>query len=219
VNRERTWRGWAAALALILAAAVVPATSMAQEKKPTQDEFPLHITADRLEADQKERVIIFIGHVKATYQDSILYCDRLRVFYEQPPPGSKPPAKSPEEKEGSPLGDMGGEKISRIVATGQVRVVQEDKVATGQEATYYRDRDEIVLVGNPQLWRAENTLKGERIIFNMKDNKVLVESSPKKRVEAHLYPQAGSPGTAKPSASGILPAGRPKAPKQSSKPR
>lgn len=203
MKQEKTWKGWAAALALILAVAAAPSTTGAQEKKGPQkgpqDEFPLHITADRLEADQNARTIDFIGQVKATYGDSILYADKLRVYYEQPPPGSKPAAKapSPEGKEASPLGDLGGEKISRIVATGQVRVVQEDKVATGQEATYFRARDEIVLVGNPQLWRAENTLKGERIIFNMKDNKVFVESSPKKRVEAHLYPATGSSGAPK----------------------
>ena len=50
-----------------------------------------------------------------------------------------------------------------------MRFVQEDRVATGQTATYYKDRDEVVLVGNPQLWQAENNLKGERIIFNLKD--------------------------------------------------
>jgi len=135
--------------------------------------------------------------VKATYGDSILYAEQLRVYYEQPPPGPKPAAAAPapEKKDTSPLGDLGGEKIDRIVASGGVRVVQEDKVATGKEATYYRARDEIVLVGNPQLWRAENTLKGERIIFNLKDNRVLVESSAQKRVEAHLYPAGQSPGT------------------------
>ena len=52
----------------------------------------------------------------------------------------------------------------------------------------------MVLMGNPQLWRAENTLKGERIIFNLKTNKVLVESSPQKRVEALLYSQTAPGG-------------------------
>ena len=90
------------------------------------------------------------------------------------------------------------------MATGQVKFVQADRVATGQEATYYKDRDEVVLVGNPQLWQAENNLKGERIIFNLKDNKMRVESSPAKRVEAHLYPtnppagKGGSPLPGKP---------------------
>jgi lipopolysaccharide export system protein LptA len=74
-------------------------------------------------------------------------------------------------------------------------------VATGDEAIYYKKRDEVVLTGNPQLWRAENTLKGERIIFNLKTNKVLVESSPQRRVEALLYSQGTSEGKAKPPLS------------------
>ena len=92
---------------------------------------------------------------------------------------------------------MGAEKIDRIVAKGNVRMVQEDRVATGDQAIYYKDRDEVVLTGNPQLWRAENTLKGERIIFNLETKKVLVESSPQRRVEALLYSQGTSEGKAK----------------------
>ena len=102
----------------------------------------------------------------------------------------------PEKADQSPLGDLGGDKIDHIVAKGNVRLVQEDRVATGDEAIYYKDRDEVVLLGNPQLWRAENTLKGERIIYNLKTNKVLVESSPQRRVEALLYSQGTSEGKA-----------------------
>jgi lipopolysaccharide export system protein LptA len=101
---------------------------------------------------------------------------------------------------------MGGDQIDHIVATGQVRYVQEDRVATGQEATYYKNRNEVVLVGNPQVWQKENSLKGERIIFNLTDNTMRAESSPQKRVEANLYPakqpgpggQGASPLPAKP---------------------
>jgi len=165
-----------------------PATAWAQGKgkKEAAKELPLHITAARLEADQKERVITFSGQVKATYGDNILYAQQLRVYYEPPAAGAKPPA--PEKKDASPLGELGGEKINRIVASGGVRFVQGDKVATGSEATYYRAREELVLSGNPQVWSAENTLKGERMVFNLHTNRVTVESSPQKRVEAHLYP-------------------------------
>ncbi len=188
--------------------------------QPGQQETPIHITAARLEADQQAGVAVFTGQVKAVQGDSILYCDQLYVYYQTAPQTQKPGAapaeagaggQAPEAKpegqpseaqpaqpaagqpapaKASPLSDMGGEKISHIVARGQVRFVQEDRVATGEEATYYKDRDEVVLVGNPQLWRGENSLKGERIIFNLTTNKVLVESSPQKRVEAHLYGSA-----------------------------
>lgn len=197
-----TRRGWAGALCLllVLGAGITPDAGRAQGKKGVQKDLPLHIIAARLEADQKERVITFSGQVKAAYGDNILYAEQLRVYYEPPKSGPKPAAPAPpqEKKDASPLGDLGGEKINRIVASGGVRFVQGDKVATGKEATYYRDREEVVLVGDPQVWSAENTLKGERIAFNLKTNRVTVESSPRKRVEAHLYPAGkGLPEAAK----------------------
>jgi len=153
-----------------------------------EKEIPLRISAARLEADQKEGVIIFSGQVKSLYGDSTLYSDRLMVYLKKQPASGKAAAKpSPEQGEASPLGDLGAGKIDRIVAKGQVRLVQGDRVATGDEAIYYKDKDEVVLRGNPQLWQAENTLKGERIIFNLATNKVSVESSPQRRVEALLY--------------------------------
>jgi lipopolysaccharide export system protein LptA len=169
----------------------------APQKQGPGKEVPLRITAARLEADQNEGIIIFTGQVKAVYGDSTLYSDQLRVYFQSKPAPPQGVAKPPPEKaEQSPLGDLGAEKIDRIVARGNVRMVQEDRVATGEEAIYYKNRDEVVLTGNPQLWRAENTLKGERIIFNLKTNKMLVESSPRRRVEALLYSKGTSEGKA-----------------------
>ena len=171
----------------------------AAPKKPgPEKEVPLHITAARLEAEQIKGIVTFTGSVKAVYGDATLYSDQLQVFFKTKPELPKGAAKPPQEKAGeSPLGDVGAEKIDRIVAKGNVRMVQEDRVATGDQAIYYKDRDEVVLTGNPQLWRAENTLKGERIIFNLETKKVLVESSPQRRVEALLYSQGTSEGKTK----------------------
>jgi lipopolysaccharide export system protein LptA len=179
---------------LVLLLTGLPLAYGAPPKQPaTEKEIPMRITATRLEADQKAGIIIFSGQVKALYGDSTLYSDKLLVYLKKQPAPPKGAAKPPEDKtEQSPLGDLGAGKIDRIVAKGQVRFVQADRVATGDEAIYYKDKDEVVLLGNPQLWQAENTLKGERIVFNIKSNKVLVESSPQRRVEALLYSK-GSP--------------------------
>ena len=175
--------------------------------KKQEGEVPLRITAARLEADQTKGIVIFSGQVKAIYGDATLYSDQLRVYFKAKPAPAKGAAPAPQEQaDKSPLGDLGAEKIDRIVAKGNVRMVQEDRVATGDEAIYYKDRDEVVLTGNPQVWRAENTLKGERIIFNLETKKVLVESSPQRRVEALLYSQGTSEDKAKQPLS-------PKAPK------
>ena len=194
---------------MMLAAWIGPAAGAVQGTPPPAkpgEDFPLHIIASKLEADQNAGIATFTGKVKATYGESILYADQLRVYFiPKKPPGAQtngakgaaagtaPRAAAGEAAGASPLDELGGDQIDRIVATGQVRYVQEDRVATGQEATYYKKRNEVVLVGNPQVWQKENNLKGERIIFNLTDNTMRAESSPQKRVEANLYP-AKQPG-------------------------
>ncbi len=194
---------------IMLAAWLGPAAGAAQGAPPPPakpgEEFPLHIIASKLEADQNAGIAIFTGQVKATYGDSILYADQLKVYFipkqagarasggKEAAAGTAPGAAAGKATGGSPLDELGGDQIDHIVATGHVRFVQEDRVATGQEATYYKNKNEVVLVGNPQVWQKENTLKGERIIFNLTDNTMRAESSPQKRVEADLYP-AKQPG-------------------------
>lgn len=177
-----------------------------QERSPAKkDNVPMHITATRLEADQDKRLVIFSGQVKAQQGDAVLYADQLLVYYQ---PGPETAARAGQtrksDQEASPLADLGGEKIDRIEALGNVRFVQEDRVATGDKAVFYQERDEVVLLGRPQVWRGENTIRGERIVFNLKDKRVTVESSPAQRVEAHLYQAQTSPS----GGPGLLPGTR-----------
>jgi lipopolysaccharide export system protein LptA len=173
-------------------AASAPATPAKAPGVPKQ-EFPLHISAAQMEANQDQRVIIFKGQVKADYEDSTLYTDKLLVFYKPKEEKPKAKAQSPspstaKSPEASPLEGLGGDQIDRIEAWGNVRYVQGDRVATGEKAIYYRDKDEIVLLGHPQVWRGEDYMKGSRIIMHLATKKVEVESSAAQRVEAHLYP-------------------------------
>jgi lipopolysaccharide export system protein LptA len=187
---------------LVLTLVPVTAGRTAPEKK-ADPEIPLHITALRLEADQEKGLITFSGDVKAQYGDFFLYTEQLRVFY-QPPESKAAPTGAQPRQEKSALGELGGERIDRIEAEGQVRFVQEDKVAAGQKAIYYRDQEKLVLLGNPQVWRGENNLKGETITLHLNDNRMVVESAPHRRVEAHLYQTPGS----SPGVGGLLPTGR-----------
>jgi len=196
-------------LGLFLALALAAQTA-AQPAPGRQEDQVLRITAARLDADQKDRVITFSGQVKAQYGDAVLHADQLQIFYQA---GHKQTSSTAgqETAETSPLAALGGERIDRLVARGKVRFVQEDKVASGEEAVYYKDRDEVVLRGNPQLWRGDNYLKGETITFNLKHNRVQVDSSPKQRVEAFLVPQTQKSSL---RSSTIFPTAKPRRPPQ-----
>jgi lipopolysaccharide export system protein LptA len=165
---------------------------------PPKEDYPLNITAARLEADHPQQLITFSGQVVARHRDMILYADVLKIFYQTQKPPPTPGDKGQVEKTAapeaeSPLAAVGIEKISKIVAQGHVRLVQQDKVASGDKAIYYKDQEKIVLLGHPQLWRGENSLTGERITFYLKDNRAVIVGAPKRRVEAIIYPAAKSP--------------------------
>ena len=168
-------------------APLAPPSAPRKTQADQKPEIPLYISAAQLEADQDKRLIVFKGQVKAVYGEATLYADRLLVFYqpEKKDRPSSPAAGQPQEI--SPLGDLGGEKIDRIEAQGKVRFVQGDRVATGEEAIYYRDQDKIVLLGSPQVWRGESHLRGSKITIYLASRKVVVQGSPQRRVEAHLY--------------------------------
>lgn len=198
--------------------------SSGDSKSAGDEELPLNITADRLEVDQNQQMISFINKVVARYKDMILYADLLKIFYQskKEPPGrepardpspglgqeSSPAATSAKSKAGqpgtggSPMDAVGIEKITRIEALGKVRIVEGDRVATGDKAIYYTQEDKIVLLGNPQLWQGENSLKGQEIIFYHKENRAVVEGEINKRVEAVIYPSQKTqlPGKQKTSA-------------------
>jgi len=205
VTRKRKATGTTAlGILLTLLMAATPVLGQAAAPKPAapapaapaqapgaqKPEYPLHISAAQMEADQDQRLIIFKGQVKADYADSTLYTDKLLLFYKPKEKGQSAPApagKGQEATTASPLGGLGGDKLDRIEAIGNVRYVQEDRVATGEKAIYYKDKDDIVLLGHPQVWRGEDHLTGSKITLNLATKKVEVESSPQQRVEAHLY--------------------------------
>ena len=89
---------------------------------------PITITAQRLEAEYEKRLISYIGDVVAKHEDFTLYADRVLLFI---------------NKE--------GKGIEKIVAKGNVRMVQAARTVTCQEATYYYDEGRLVLGGERRV--------------------------------------------------------------------
>jgi len=87
---------------------------------------PVHISSQRLEADYQKKLITFIGDVVVRQKEFTLYADRLLLFIGQE-----------------------GEEIDKILARGNVRMVQDDKEAACHEATYYHREGIVVLQGEP----------------------------------------------------------------------
>jgi lipopolysaccharide export system protein LptA len=129
---------------------------------------PLRITSQQLEADNKNRIITFRGKVEARQGELTIWADLAQVFYEKK-----------EE----------GNEIREIVATGNVKVQEGDRLATGQKAVFVNGEQKITLTGEPKVWQGKDMVSGERIIVFLEEEKSLVESGPDRRVEVILHPQ------------------------------
>ena len=102
-------------LNLLLAVVLfVPVSISAAPVDATQNRGPIHVTSDRLEADDEAQIVIFSGNAVATQDDVTIYADRLTIKY------------TGEKRE-----------ITQVIADGQVRIVQQEKLATGEKAVYY----------------------------------------------------------------------------------
>ncbi len=139
-------------------------------KKSTDQ--PIRITADRLEADNKTRDIVFSGSVKAVQDDVVITCRTMTVTY------SGESAQGEENR-----------SITHIRAKGDVVITQKARRITGQEAEYLQKERKIVVSGDPRATEGQNVIKGNRIIYFIDEDRSIIESGPSVQVEATIFPK------------------------------
>ncbi|MCK4469709.1 MAG: hypothetical protein KAU60_15310 [Desulfobacterales bacterium] len=142
---------------------------------PEKDSRKIHITSDRLVADNQAMSAEFIGNVVATRETDVITADRLKIFYK----------KGVDKKENQAAGE---EMIEKIVANGNVVIKFDDKVAVAQQAVYTAETGIIVLTGpNSKVTSGNNFISGEKITMYRSDDRMIVEGGKEKRVEAVFY--------------------------------
>jgi len=139
---------------------------------------PVTITSSKLQYTDHERQIHFDGGVLAKGSDLTLTANRMDVFLEAQVP--KVAAQNPKPAGQNPAKDVAlPGKIERIVASGDVSVVQPGRQAKGGELTYIAAEDKFVLSGNsPSIFDAEHgKITGVSLTFFRHDDRVLIEGS------------------------------------------
>ncbi|MBI4686912.1 MAG: lipopolysaccharide transport periplasmic protein LptA [Nitrospirae bacterium] len=115
---------------------------------------PIIITSKTLVTDNKTSTAVFEGSVVAKTDDLVIYSDKMTVFY-----------------------DNSNEKISKIYASGNVKVHKRERAIFSNEATYYGEEEKIVFAGEPRAIDGENIVSGTQIIYFLKDDRSIVEGS------------------------------------------
>ena len=140
---------------------------------------PIEITADRLEAYDEKKLVLFSGNAVATQGDRVIKAENILLYYKKEGQGAG--------KEGLQVMGKTGE-LEKIEAKGQVTVTQGDRVVTGEQAVYYEDAQKIVMTGNAVMRQGKNLVQGDKIEVFLNENRGVVEAAENKRVKATIYP-------------------------------
>jgi len=148
-----------------------------ESSKPGQDNENkrVHITSDNMISDREANYLEFFGNVRASQEKTVITADRLKIYYKS----------GLDKKENQPGFE---ESIKKILASGNVTIEFDDKVAVADQAVYMMETGILVLTGaNSTITSGNNFISGEKITLHRADGRITVEGSQKKRVEATFY--------------------------------
>lgn len=131
----------------------------------TKSNDPIDIISDTVEANQKQNMVTFIGNVVAKQGDTTLYANNLIIIY-----------------------DGETKKMKEVIAMGNVKIVQLERRATSQKATFYQNENRAILEGDVVVREGENVIRGERVIYYLDEERSIVESGKGGRVTTHITP-------------------------------
>ena len=131
--------------------------------------LPITIKSNELAADNKGKTAIFTGKVVAKQGDITIFADKIIVNY--------------TDKKGD---------VEKIEASGNVRIVQQNKTGTASQADYDSRDGRITLTGNPKVMQGTDSVSGKVITYYVDDDRSVFTSGddPKSRVEAVINPPA-----------------------------
>lgn len=150
-------------------------------------EDPVRITSDKMVYSQTENAVVFQGNVHGTQADMAIWATKVTAYFSDKGKNKKGAAKDGQEK--SP-GDF-GDKIERIVAEGDVRLVSGKNEGACAQLTYYVADGLLRMEGNPILREGQNTVRGDVIKFYIRENRSEVLSGAQRRVEAIFFSPKG----------------------------
>jgi lipopolysaccharide export system protein LptA len=131
----------------------------------TASNAPIDILSDTVEANQKQNTVTFKGNVIAKQEDITLYAHMLVIRYD------------PETK-----------KIREMMAVGHVKIVQLDRRATSQKATFHQDESKVILDGEAVVREGENVIRGDRVTYFVDEGRSIVEGAKGRRVSTSITP-------------------------------
>lgn len=130
---------------------------------------PIHVSADMLEFDYKNQVLVYRGGVDVTQGDLSLRSKTLTVHLDE---------KATDR-----------DRLQQIIAEGEVRIGKGDRFATGGRAVFDQATKTVTLTENAVLHDGPNQVAGDRVVVYLDQGRSIVEGGDQ-RVHAVLVPPA-----------------------------
>lgn len=146
---------------------------------------PVRITSDKMVYSQTENAVVFSGNVHGAQADMAIWAAKLTAYFADK-------ARRPGAQQEGGGADLGGGKIDRIVAEGDVRLVAGKNEGACGQLTYFVNEGVLRMEGNPILREGQNTVRGDVIKYYLKEKRSEVLSGAQRRVEAVFFtPDSG----------------------------
>ncbi len=137
----------------------------AKPSAPAAKDVPTRITSEKMVYTADRQQIVFSGNVKVVRPDFTLTSAQLNVYLAGG--GATAPTDS--------LG-LDGSKVDKIVAEKNVRIKMEgERQGECEKATYTMKNSAIVMEGNPVLSEGKNVVRGEKITFFTRENRMAID--------------------------------------------
>lgn len=140
-------------------------TALAQDLKPVV-QTQIESVRARVQNDGDNAYFLFSEGVVLRATNMLVECDKLEVF------------ASRQAEEESNIGKFGA--IKEIIASGNVRIVQQERTATCERAVVQPNKERIVLTGNPVVEQPGGRLAtfnpDDEIILDRGNGKITVNT-------------------------------------------
>ena len=137
----------------------------AENPRGDQLQAPVEVTADRLEADETAGTVAFVGNAVAVQGGLTIHADRLTILYV-----------------------TDSREVERVIAAGEVRILQENREATGDKAVFNRGEQTITLTGSPAVREGQSYVQGEEVVLFLDERRSIVRGGTGGRVNAVFQP-------------------------------
>jgi lipopolysaccharide export system protein LptA len=153
-------------------------------------DLPVEITTSKVVVKYagNVRMAVCEGPVKVEQGDVTLTCDKLVI--ESDAKGAKQGRENRGSAKQLPVDLQNGSDMKSITASGNVKVLQGDRMALAGKAVFDNVKRIITLSENPKLWQGPDILTGDKVIIFLDEGRfeVLTSDGKKKPITITINP-------------------------------